>query len=338
MLPRAHSTTVPSFEKWRHRYALLCTLATLMLLLAGGLVTSTGSGLAVPDWPLSFGRFFPPMTGGVLFEHGHRLVAASVGLLTLVLALWFKRRESRPWVRRLAYAAVGTVIAQGLLGGLTVLLRLPPSVSVLHACLAQGFFCIVVVLALATSEPFLTPSTDAGAIVPPSLWKLGALATGLVYLQLILGAVMRHTGAGLAIPDVPLAFGRLVPPLASFEIAIHFAHRIGALLVAVAVFLLAGRILKEHSGMTELAAPARLLVLMVTAQIVLGAATVLTRLAVLPATAHVVLGALLLSTCLVVTVRAARARGRHLPDAPSRRALHPGRAAAAPVTTAGRPA
>jgi len=335
MLPPSETPTRPPFERWRHRYALLCAFATLMLLLAGGLVTSTGSGLAVPDWPLSFGRFFPPMTGGVLFEHGHRLVAASVGLLTLVLALWFKRRERRPWVRRLAYAAVGTVIAQGLLGGLTVLLRLPPSVSVLHACLAQGFFCIVVVLALATSEPFLAPGTDEGGIVPPSLWKLGSLATGLVYLQLILGAVMRHTGAGLAIPDVPLAFGRLVPPLASFEIAIHFAHRIGALLVAVAVSVLAGRILKEHSGITGLAGPARWLVLMVTAQIVLGAATVLTRLAVLPATSHVVLGALLLSTCLVVTVRAARARDRHLSDVLPRGALRRGGAGAAPVTTAG---
>ncbi|HEV8701300.1 MAG TPA: COX15/CtaA family protein [Candidatus Polarisedimenticolia bacterium] len=335
MLPRSETPTVTPFETWRHRYALLCTLATLLLLLAGGLVTSTGSGLAVPDWPLSFGRVFPPMTGGVLFEHGHRLVAACVGLLTLGLALWFHRRERRPWVRRLAYAAVGTVFAQGLLGGLTVLLRLPPSVSVLHACLAQGFFCIVVVLTLATSEPFLSPRTDAGAIVPPSLWKLGALATGLVYLQLILGAVMRHTGAGLAIPDVPLAFGRIVPPLASSEIVIHFAHRIGALLVAVAVFVLAGRILVNHSGITGLAVPARWLLLMVAAQIGLGAATVLTRLAVLPATAHVVVGALLLSTCLVVTVRAARARSRQRSDVPSRGTLRPGRAAEAPVTTAG---
>lgn len=336
MQPRSASPPIPPFEPWRHRYALLVALATVVLLLAGGLVTSTGSGLAVPDWPLSFGRFFPSMTGGVLFEHGHRLVAASVGLLTFILALWFGARERRPWVRRLAYAAAGAVIAQGLLGGLTVLLRLPPAVSVLHACLAQGFFCIVVVLALATSESFPTrPRDTAGTDVSPALWKAGTLATGLVYMQIILGAVMRHTGAGLAIPDVPLAFGRLVPPMESFEIAIHFAHRVGALVVAVAVLVLAGWILRRHARVTGLTAPARLLVLMVMAQIALGAATVLSRLAVLPATAHVVLGALLLATCLVVTVRAARARGSRLQGARSRTVLHPGRAAAGPATTAG---
>ena len=334
MQPR--SEIGPPFEPWRHRYALLVAIATVVLLLAGGLVTSTGSGLAVPDWPLSFGRIFPRMTGGVLFEHGHRLVAASVGFLTVVLALWFRAREGRPWVRRLAYAAVGTVIAQGLLGGLTVLLRLPPSVSVLHACLAQGFFCIVVLLALATSESFLTrPPGPESREVSPALWKLGAFATGLVYLQLILGAVMRHTGAGLAIPDVPLAFGRLVPPLESFEIAIHFAHRVGALFVAVAVLGLAGWILRRHGGVSGFAVPARLLVLLVLIQIGLGAATVLTRLAVLPATAHVVLGALLLATCLTVTVRAAVAGGDRLPDVRAGRLPHRGRAGAAPATTAG---
>ena len=94
-----------AFDLWRHRYAAACAGATVLLLAAGGLVTSTGSGLAVPDWPLSFGTVFPPMTGGVLFEHGHRLVAAAVGLMTVVLAGWFGRRERRDWVRRLAYVA-----------------------------------------------------------------------------------------------------------------------------------------------------------------------------------------------------------------------------------------
>lgn len=309
MKPLAETAPMAPFDAWRHRYALACAVATALLLVAGGLVTSTGSGLAVPDWPLSFGKVFPPMAGGVLFEHGHRLVAASVGVLTLILAFWFARRESRAWVRRLAYVAVGAILAQGLLGGLTVLLRLPPAVSVLHACLAQGFFCIVVVLALATSKGFVArrPAELPGEGAPP-LWVLGAAATGLVYAQLILGAVMRHTGAGLAIPDVPLAFGRLVPPMLSFEIAIHFAHRAGALVVAAAVVFLAGRILRRHGGRPELAGPARLLIILVAVQILLGGATVVTRLAVLPATAHVVAGALLLAASLVVTVRAARAR------------------------------
>src|SRR3989441_7137479 len=102
------SPPVP-FDAWRHRYTVTSVCATVVLLAAGGLVTSTGSGLAVPDWPLSFGKVFPPMAGGVLFEHGHRLIAATVGLLTVALAAWFAMREPRPWVRRLAYLACAAV-------------------------------------------------------------------------------------------------------------------------------------------------------------------------------------------------------------------------------------
>ena len=298
---------MPPYDPWRHRYTVVCACATAILLVAGGLVTSTGSGLAVPDWPLSFGGVFPPMEGGVLFEHGHRLVAATAGLLTLVLAVWFGRRETRTWVRRLAYAAIGTVVAQGILGGLTVLLRLPPLVSVLHACLAQGFFCLVVLLAVATSKDFVRRQAPVRDGQAPPLRTLGAIATGLVFAQLIMGAVMRHTGAGLAIPDVPLAFGRLVPPLSSFAIGVHFAHRVMAIIVAGTVFCLSARVLRGHHDRPGLRGPALLASALVVLQILLGALTVLTRLAVVPATAHVVGGALLLATCLVLTIRAARA-------------------------------
>jgi len=306
------------FDRWRHRYAVVCACATAALLIAGGLVTSTGSGLAVPDWPLSFGSLFPPMRGGVLFEHGHRLIAALVGLLTIGLAVWFGRSETRAWVRRLSYSALGAVVAQGLLGGLTVLLRLPPSVSVLHACLAQGFFSVVVLLAVCTSKGFVERPVAVPGDAPPS-WIPAAAATGLVCAQLILGAVMRHTGAGLAIPDVPLAFGRLVPPLLSFEIAIHFAHRVVAIAVAAAVFVSTVPILRRRSARVEAVREARLAVVLVVLQIALGAITVLTRLAVVPATAHVIVGALLLATCLVLTVRAARpAAPRATVEAPDR--------------------
>jgi cytochrome c oxidase assembly protein subunit 15 len=307
--PAGRAVTATPFDAWLHRLALACAVATVLLLVAGGLVTSTGSGLAVPDWPLSFGRFFPPMVGGVLYEHGHRLVAAAVGLLTVAQAIAFARRERRAGVRRLAYLAVAAVVAQGLLGGATVLLMLPAAVSVAHACLAQAFFCLTIILALSTSRGFVAAETrrlpDDGL---PPLWALGAAATLAVYLQLILGAVMRHTGAGLAIPDVPLAFGRIVPPLLSREIAIHYAHRAGALVVAAAVGWAAARVLSRHRARPDLTRPARLALVLVGAQILLGALTVATRLAVLPATAHVVVGALLLASCLVLTVRAARAR------------------------------
>src|SRR5204863_7030538 len=129
-----------------HRLAVVTAGATLMLLFVGGLVTSTGSALAVPDWPLSFGQVFPPMAGGVLFEHGHRLVATLVGCLTLVLALWIAIAEPRPAVRASGLVALFAVVLQGVLGGVTVLYRLPLAVSVTHACLAQTFFCLTVAL------------------------------------------------------------------------------------------------------------------------------------------------------------------------------------------------
>ena len=294
------------YDPWRHRYALCLMAATVVLLLAGGLVTSTGSGLAVPDWPLSFGQVFPEMRGGVLFEHGHRLVAATVGFMTIILAFWFGRREPRPAVRRLAYAALAAVVTQGLLGGLTVLLRLPTAVSVAHACLAQIVFGITVTLAVSTSRPFLDEARRADA-VPRGVGMLAAAATTATYAQVILGALMRHTGAGLAIPDVPLSFGRVVPPILSFEIGVHFAHRALALVVGGLVAALAVRCapLRSHPA---IALPARLATTLVLLQILLGGAAVVTRLAIVPATLHVVTGALLFGTLLAVTLFAFRRR------------------------------
>jgi len=126
-----------------HRFTLFVAICILVLIAAGGLVTSTGSALAVPDWPLSYGQVMPPMVGGILYEHGHRMIATFVGVLTTVLAVWYWQKESRNWVRNLALGALAAVIAQGVLGGLTVLFLLPTPVSVSHATLAQTFFVIV---------------------------------------------------------------------------------------------------------------------------------------------------------------------------------------------------
>src|SRR6266853_1535331 len=134
-----------------HRFAVALAVATFCLIFVGGLVTSTGSALAVPDWPLSFGKFFPKMEGGVLYEHGHRMVAGVVAILTLVLALWAWMREPRSWLRKLAAAALGLVLFQAVLGGLTVLLRLPLAIAVSHAATAQAFFCITVAVAAFTN-------------------------------------------------------------------------------------------------------------------------------------------------------------------------------------------
>jgi cytochrome c oxidase assembly protein subunit 15 len=311
--PTSPADGTARFAPWRHRMAVACAGATAALLAAGGLVTSTGSGLAVPDWPLSFGRVFPPMVGGVLYEHGHRLIAATVGLLTLALAVWFLLREPRRGVRRLAILAVAVVVLQGVLGGITVLMRLPVAVSVAHACLAQAFFCLMVALALLTSRGFTErPAPRLAADGAPPLRHLAAAATGIVFGQLVLGAVMRHTGAGLAIPDVPLAFGRLVPPLVSADIAVHFAHRVGALAAAAAIGWAARRAVRLDPGRIHgLAAPALVALALLAIQIALGLLTVATRLAVIPATAHLVVGALLLACCLVLTLRAARLRAPH---------------------------
>src|SRR5438094_3256751 len=188
-----------------HRLAAATAAATFVLLFVGGLVTSTGSGLAVPDWPLSFGQVFPPMVGGVLFEHGHRLVAALVGCLTLVLALWIAVGEPRPMVRAAGRLALFAVVLQGVLGGVTVLYKLPLAVSVAHACLGQMFFCLTVALAVLTGTEWRAPLPAASSALP----AVAGATTALVFGQLLLGAFVRHMGAGLAIPDFPLAFGRL---------------------------------------------------------------------------------------------------------------------------------
>ena len=193
-----------------HRFALFTAWCTAFLIFVGGLVTSTESGLAVPDWPTTYGwnmfAFpFSKWVGGIFFEHSHRLVASFVGFLTVVLTVWTWFREHRSWVRWLAVAALAAVILQGVLGGLTVLFLLPPSISTLHACLAQTFFCLVISIALFTSPSWKRglPLIRSHAESIP-LQTLCAATTAFIYVQLILGALMRHTDSGLAIPDFPI--------------------------------------------------------------------------------------------------------------------------------------
>ncbi|UCE02799.1 MAG: heme A synthase [Candidatus Latescibacterota bacterium] len=289
---------------WLHRYAVFVAVCTALLVFAGGLVTSTGAGLSVPDWPLSYGMLMPPMVGNVRFEHGHRMVATTVGMLTIVLAVWLQRREPRAQVRRLGWLALGAVVLQGLLGGLTVLLLLPTPVSVAHASLGQTFFCIVVSLALLTSPGWRRATPRSGGA--SQLRKLALLLTAVVYVQLIAGALMRHSGAGLAIPDFPLAFGRVVPPFESTEVMVHFAHRVLAACVFVAAVATGIHALRHHRGERRLLAPALLLFYLVLIQIVLGGFAIWTQKAVVPTTLHVLNGALILATSLVLTLRSFR--------------------------------
>lgn len=295
-------------------YTKLVAACTFLLLLAGGMVTSTGSGLAVPDWPLSFGQVMPAMQGGVLYEHGHRMVATFVGVLIVVEAVWLWRAEPRRWVRMLGWLGLGGVIVQGLLGGLTVLLRLPDPVSISHAVLGQLVFGVTVAIAVARSRGWVeggpVEALDSSA---PSLYSLAVVATASIWLQILLGAVVRHSGAGLAIPTFPLAYGRIVPPLESFPVAIHFAHRTGAVVVALVSFWVAFRVARRHRDVPRLLRPAGLLALLVVVQIALGGWVILSYKAAWVTTAHLGVGALLFATALTLALRTRR----HLALAPA---------------------
>jgi cytochrome c oxidase assembly protein subunit 15 len=313
--------------KWLHRFAVFVAACTVLLLAAGGMVTSTDSGLAVPDWPNTYGHFmfsFPleKMVGGIFYEHGHRMIASIVGMLTIALAVWTWRVDSRRWIRWLGVIALGAVVLQGLLGGLTVLFLLPAAISIGHAALAQLFFCITVSLALFTSPGWRNPpqpiADDAG------LKKLARMTAALIYLQILLGATMRHRDAGLAIPDFPLAFGRVLPPFWTVDIAVHFAHRLGALIVTLAILGVALYVRRRHRGTSALTRPAALMIFLVAIQATLGAFVILTGLQPIVNTAHLVNGALLLAASVVFMLRSHWTPLARLPEGtPAGGRLHP---------------
>jgi cytochrome c oxidase assembly protein subunit 15 len=317
------------------------TVASLvfLLLVAGALVTSTESGLAVPDWPLSYGKVMPPMVGGILYEHGHRLVAAGVSTLVgLEFGLVFFFLEgNRRVVKWLAGAAFGAILLQAVLGGLTVLLLLPPAVSSAHAALAEIVFALTAVVALMCSKtwadltkappdiPFKeipsSPSSSSAENSSAFRWTLAA--TAAIYVQIVLGAVVRHTGAGLAIPDFPTAFGGLLPSAADLArrgVPIHLAHRLGAIVVLI---LVAGavRALSRASARAPLfASLAATWAGLVTIQLLLGALSVWSRKAPSLTAAHLAIGALCWVTGVLALVCLGACRN------PSNALSSPGRA------------
>lgn len=279
------------------QFAKSVAAATLFLIFAGAMVTSTGSALAVPDWPLAYGMVFPPMVGGIFYEHGHRMIAATVGFLTVIQAVWLQLREPKRFVRLLGWTSVGAVIAQGLLGGLTVLFLLPPAISIGHAALAEIFFCLNVSIAFFTSAFFAGRAPSAAANNSPV--RLSTVVAGLVYVQILLGALMRHLGAGLAIPDFPLSFGRIVPPLHSLPVAANFAHRAGALIVTLAILLL-GVSVSRLAAAHPVRRLYQVLVSVLGAQVMLGAYTVWSAKHPIVTSLHVTIGALTLAMSLLL--------------------------------------
>ena len=293
-----------------HRFALFTACSTAFLIFVGGLVTSNQAGLSVPDWPTSYGwnMFTFPYSkwvGGIFYEHGHRLVASFVGFLTVILASWTWLRETRRWIRLLSLVALISVITQGILGGLTVKYLLPTSISMTHALLAQTFFCMTIAMAYFTSPSWKggLPSiqdTHGGVSLP----KLSLMTTGAVYLQLLLGAWMRHTESGLAIRDFPLAFGRLIPEFTDYHVSIHFAHRMGAILVVSMIAWMFVRMYVWHQHDSLLFRPALILVILVFAQLAFGAFTIWTEKSPVITSVHVATGALILGTSFLLTLRA----------------------------------
>lgn len=290
---------------WSHALAWLLCLATVVLLAAGAAVTSTGSSLAVPDWPLAYGQLFPPMVGGIFYEHGHRLIASTVGLITIAMALCLWRWEPRVWVRWLGAGALALIAVQGVLGGITVLYLLPKAISISHALLAQSFFLLTVFMVQVTSPDWETKmSRDNENTQGGSTAYLAAGSFVLLFLVLILGAVMRHFGAGLAIPDFPLAFGGLVPPTMTFPVAIHYFHRLGAFASLILIAVVLWDVLSRHGQSLQLKRPALTMGVLVVVQIALGGAVIIWQRLPLLTTLHLVNGAVLLAASGLLALRA----------------------------------
>jgi cytochrome c oxidase assembly protein subunit 15 len=300
--PGLNSIANATYNRGLHRFALILAVWTFLLIIAGALVTSNDAGLSVPDWPTSFGSLYkiPKLVGGVKFEHTHRMIAQVAGLLTTVLAVWTWRSESRRWMRILSWGALATVIAQGVLGGLTVLFFLPPPISSAHAALAQTFFCIAVAMAVFTGQKWVAeqPRTEFDTR-RPSLFTLTLLSIFVLYVQLILGAMFRHHGMS------------------------WWPHVTHAVVVSFVLAWTAIRALTVHANVEAIRRPAVLMLSLLIAQLCLGFVAFLTRVAwghdavqpelpmVISTVAHVAVGALLLASTLVLAIQV----WRHAPVA-----------------------
>ena len=291
-------------SKALHRYAGFVACATFFLIIAGANVTSHDAGLATSDWPLSNGQVFPKMVGNLFWEHGHRLVATAVGILTIVLAFFVQFREPRTWVKRLGWAALGAVVAQGLLGGLTVKLNLPLIVSAAHATLAQLFFLITVSLAVFTSPRWIAAGPIEQTGEGPSVRPICVLALTVILTQLVLGATLRHSATW----DQNLPTPLLV------------AHICGAVVVTLVLSTTIGFVMLRYRGENYLTRPAIIAAILLVVQLGLGLAAYVTRMRspydpqplnpmIAVTVAHVACGALVFAATIVLTLRVFRTVG-----------------------------
>ena len=277
------------FNRPLHQWSILLAFCTLLLVVAGGLVTSRDAGLSVPDWPLSYGKLMPPMEGGILYEHGHRMVATTVGIFTIVLMIWFFRAEKRRWMQWLGVAALIAVVVQGVLGGLTVLMLLPWWISSAHACLAQLFFSTTVAIALFTSDWWLRGPSRIDEDPKYPLRTLSLAAPLCVLGQLALGAAARHKAIG------------------------SIYHICGSPIVTAVVLWISLRILLHYAGNRELRLGAITLVGVTFLQVFLGIAAFMSRVAYADAVQpmpimvaftvlHVAVGALTMASSVALAI------------------------------------
>lgn len=288
------------YQPGLHRFALLLAGCTLLLVVAGALVTSKDAGLSVPDWPLSYGRLMPPMEGNIFYEHGHRMIATAVGLLSIVMAVWLWRSPVPRWLQMTGLAAVGGVIAQGVLGGITVLWMLPPAVSSSHACLAELFFSTTVAMAVFTSRAWQSGAVTVDDRGTLPLRVVAPLLPLLVLFQVALGATARHKAIGSIyhIANAALVTGAVL--YVTLRIVLHFA---------------------KHEALRR----AAIGMLVVTfAQVFLGIAAYMSRLATADAVQplpvmvtftvlHVAVGALTMAASVVLAIQV----GRHVRRVPA---------------------
>lgn len=315
--------TSTSSARWLNRFAWFTAFATLLLICSGGMVTSKGVGLAVPDWPTTFGynMFLFPVSkwvGGVLFEHTHRLIASTVGFLTIILAIWLWRVEDRQTIKTLGLLAVAAVILQGILGGLRVTM-LKDQIGIFHACLAQAFFGLIVLIAIVTTSSWRSLNLNAKSIQVSerlsALKRIAIATTVVIYVQLALGATMRHQHKDLAILDFPTANGSWIPDTSAeelakinvwrdaralsdvdaFQIWLQMAHRFVAVMIGIAVIAFCARVLRDAPQVGALRRLSILWVILFFVQFTLGAWTIWSNKAADVATTHVAVGAIMLS-------------------------------------------
>jgi cytochrome c oxidase assembly protein subunit 15 len=291
-----------TYNRAHHAFAVFTACAAFIVITAGALVTSNDAGLSVPDWPTSFGYLVkvPHFAGGIRYEWSHRMVAGTLGVLTLAIADWTLLVERRGWLRWLAIGALGTFVTQATLGGMTVLFFQPPWLSTAHATVAQTFFCIAVAIALFTSRKWVEeqPQVEFDSR-RPSLWTLTLLSIFVLYVQLILGGMFRHHGMS------------------------WWPHVVNAVMVAFVLAWTAIRTLSVYSRIEALRRPAILMLSLLITQLCLGFAAFLTRVEwgkdaaqpelpmVVATVLHVQVGVLLLATTVVLAIQV----WRHVPAA-----------------------